>query len=214
MEVVSSAISLQAWHACSGCTRKESAGVPKTLKVFQLQQHHSFVGFRYGRISSNRRSVPSPASASEIIYNTKRSFQPMASTQSSQGSESSNTGSAGDDEDEGEEDEGYEEESQGMFEENLEVAVRAVLNLFRDYSTRAIRAIREILPPAISTQLIAFGVNGFILVSLLWIFRAVLEVFCSLATYIFGGLLTVRLAWSAVVSAQAGRDSTWSPRGN
>ncbi|KAL3688037.1 hypothetical protein R1sor_014346 [Riccia sorocarpa] len=208
MEVIASAISLRAWHAC-GCIRNEAGVAPKTANCSQLQPH-KILGFRYGRIERKRWSFASAAGPSKTLFNTKRKFEPVASNESR--SESSNSGSNVD-EDEGEEDEGYEEEAQGVFEENVEVLLRTVMDLFLNYSNRAIRAIREILPPAISTQLIAFGVRGFLFVSLLWVTRALLEVCCSLATYVFGGLFLVRLAWSIIVSAQAGSNSTLSPRG-
>lgn len=43
---------------------------------------------------------------------------------------------------------------QVMFEENVEIIMRAAMNLFRKYSSKGIRAIREISPPAISTELV------------------------------------------------------------
>ncbi|BBN08476.1 hypothetical protein MPTK1_4g11880 [Marchantia polymorpha subsp. ruderalis] len=102
---------------------------------------------------------------------------------------------------------------QVMFEENVEIIMRAAMNLFRKYSSKGIRAIREISPPAISTELIAFGVKGTLCVAFLWVFRAILEIFCSMATYVFAGLLVLRLAWSVVASSQP-RDPSWSADGN
>ncbi|KAG6555971.1 hypothetical protein Mapa_001911 [Marchantia paleacea] len=118
-------------------------------------------------------------------------------------------------EDDGSGDEYDEEENAGqvMFEENVEIIMRAAMNLFRKYSSKGIRAIREISPPAISTELIAFGVKGTLFVAFLWVFKALLEVFCSIALYVFAGLLVVRLAWSVVASSQP-REPRWSPDGN
>ncbi|XP_064960362.1 protein SHORT HYPOCOTYL IN WHITE LIGHT 1-like isoform X2 [Musa acuminata AAA Group] len=60
---------------------------------------------------------------------------------------------------------------------SLDLVARFLHSVFRKISRRARRAVRAMLPPAISTKLVGFSVNGVLILASLWILKAFLEVF-------------------------------------
>ncbi|XP_008790266.1 protein SHORT HYPOCOTYL IN WHITE LIGHT 1 [Phoenix dactylifera] len=100
-------------------------------------------------------------------------------------------GEGGDDEDDDDDDEDNDDRS-------LDLLVRFLHNVFRKISRRARRAVRSVLPPPIPTKLVGFSVNGVLVLALLWIFKAFLEVVCTLGSMVFVSILLVRGAWSGV----------------
>ncbi|OIT02701.1 hypothetical protein A4A49_04932 [Nicotiana attenuata] len=91
-----------------------------------------------------------------------------------------------DDEDEEEED------------RSLDLLVKFVQNVFKKLSRKARRAVRSVLPVSISSQLVAFSVNGVIILTFLWLSKAVLEVFCTLGSVIFASILLIRGVWTGI----------------
>ncbi|CAN4112076.1 unnamed protein product [Withania somnifera] len=88
----------------------------------------------------------------------------------------------GDDEDEDDEEE----------DRSLDLLVKFVQNVFKKLSRKATKAIRSVLPVSISSQLVAFSVNGVIILTFLWLSKAVLEVFCTLGSVVFASILLIR----------------------
>ncbi|GAB4838357.1 hypothetical protein Ancab_027891 [Ancistrocladus abbreviatus] len=101
-----------------------------------------------------------------------------------------------DDEDDEEDDEEEEEDR------SLDLLVRFVENVFRKISKRARKAVRSVLPPAISTKLVGFSVNGAIILAFLWVLKAFLEVVCTLGSVVFVSILLIRGVWSGVTYLQ------------
>ncbi|KAH9603747.1 hypothetical protein KSS87_009059 [Heliosperma pusillum] len=104
------------------------------------------------------------------------------------------------DDDEDEDDEDEEEEDR-----SLDLLVRFVENVFRKVSKRARKAVRSVLPLAISTKLVGFAVNGLLILSFLWILKAFLEVICTLGTVVFVSIILIRGVWSGILYLQDGR---------
>ncbi|KAJ7547751.1 hypothetical protein O6H91_08G102300 [Diphasiastrum complanatum] len=86
---------------------------------------------------------------------------------------------------------------------NLDLLFQLVRNFIRKISTKATRIARAILPPALSTDLVAFSVNGVVLLSVLWISKAFLEVICAVGNAIFFALLVIRSIWSVLTYIQS-----------
>ncbi|XP_009627464.1 uncharacterized protein LOC107776742 [Nicotiana tabacum] len=91
-----------------------------------------------------------------------------------------------DDEDEEEED------------RSLDLLVKFVQSVFKKLSRKARKAVRSVLPVSISSQLVAFSVNGVIILTFLWLSKAVLEVFCTLGSVIFASILLIRGVWTGI----------------
>ncbi|KAL9244753.1 hypothetical protein vseg_018487 [Gypsophila vaccaria] len=104
------------------------------------------------------------------------------------------------DDDDDDDDEEEEEEDR-----SLDLLVRFVENVFRKVSKRARKAVRSVLPLAISTKLVGFAVNGLLILSFLWIVKAFLEVICTLGTAVFVSILLIRGVWSGILYLQDGR---------
>ncbi|XP_057527467.1 protein SHORT HYPOCOTYL IN WHITE LIGHT 1 [Amaranthus tricolor] len=88
---------------------------------------------------------------------------------------------------------------------SLDLLIRFVENIFRKVSKRARKAVRSVLPVAISTKLVGFAVNGLIILSFLWVLKAFLEVICTLGSVVFVSILLIRGVWSGVLYLQEGR---------
>nr|GMD02698.1 protein SHORT HYPOCOTYL IN WHITE LIGHT 1-like [Ipomoea batatas] len=58
----------------------------------------------------------------------------------------------------------------------LDIGVNVAQNVFRKISRKARKAVRSVLPVAISSQLVGFSVNGVIILTFLWVLKALLEV--------------------------------------
>ncbi|KAK9677338.1 hypothetical protein RND81_11G137400 [Saponaria officinalis] len=104
------------------------------------------------------------------------------------------------DDDDDDEDDDDEEEDR-----SLDLLVRFVENVFRKVSKRARKAVRSVLPLAISTKLVGFAVNGLLILSFLWVLKAFLEVICTLGTVVFVSILLIRGVWSGILYLQDGR---------
>lgn len=105
-----------------------------------------------------------------------------------------------DNDDDDDEDDDEEEEDR-----SLDLLIRFVENIFRKVSKRARKAVRSVLPLAISTKLVGFAVNGLIILSFLWVLKAFLEVICTLGSVVFVSILLIRGVWSGVLYLQEGR---------
>ncbi|XP_039136980.1 protein SHORT HYPOCOTYL IN WHITE LIGHT 1 isoform X1 [Dioscorea cayenensis subsp. rotundata] len=81
---------------------------------------------------------------------------------------------------------------------SLDLLVQFLHNMFRKISRRTRKAVRSVLPPSISTNLVRFSVDGVLILALLWITKAFLEVACTLGTLVFVSILLVRAVWSGV----------------
>ncbi|XP_010691538.2 protein SHORT HYPOCOTYL IN WHITE LIGHT 1 [Beta vulgaris subsp. vulgaris] len=106
----------------------------------------------------------------------------------------------------GYDDDEYDDEEEDEEEDrSLDLLIRFVENIFRKVSKRARKAVRSVLPLAISTKLVGFAVNGLIILSFLWVLKAFLEVICTLGTVVFVSILLIRGVWSGVLYLQEGR---------
>ncbi|XP_016471665.1 uncharacterized protein LOC107793754 [Nicotiana tabacum] len=94
---------------------------------------------------------------------------------------------------EDEDDEDEEEEDR-----SLDLLVKFVQNVFKKLSRKARKAVRSVLPVSISSQLVAFSVNGVIILTFLWLSKAVLEVFCTLGSVVFASILLIRGVWTGI----------------
>ncbi|KAI9127558.1 hypothetical protein K1719_000551 [Acacia pycnantha] len=90
-------------------------------------------------------------------------------------------------------------------ERSLDLLVRFLRNMFKKVSKRARTAVRSVLPQAISTKLVGFSVNGVLVLAFLWIFKAFLEVVCTLGSVVFVSILLIRGVWSGVTYLQENR---------
>ncbi|XP_028767216.1 protein SHORT HYPOCOTYL IN WHITE LIGHT 1 [Neltuma alba] len=90
-------------------------------------------------------------------------------------------------------------------ERSLDLLVRFLRNMFKKVSKRARTAVRSVLPQAISTKLVGFSVNGVLVLAFLWIFKAFLEVVCTLGSVVFVSILLIRGVWSGVTYLQESR---------
>ncbi|RWV95388.1 hypothetical protein BHE74_00003438 [Ensete ventricosum] len=68
------------------------------------------------------------------------------------------------------------DDDDGEGDRSLDLLARFLHSVFRKISRRARRAVRAMLPPAISTKLVGFSVNGVLILAALWILKAFLEV--------------------------------------
>ncbi|XP_065869659.1 protein SHORT HYPOCOTYL IN WHITE LIGHT 1 [Euphorbia lathyris] len=105
-----------------------------------------------------------------------------------------------DDADDDDEDDEEEEEDR-----SLDLLARFFENVFKKVSKRARKAVRSVLPPSISTKLVAFSVNGVIMLAFLWILKAFLQVVCTLGTAVFVSILLIRGIWSGIAYLQESR---------
>lgn len=105
------------------------------------------------------------------------------------------------DHDEDEDDEDEEEEDR-----SLDLLVKFVQNVFKKLSRKARKAVRSVLPDSISSQLVSFSVNGVIILTFLWLSKAVLEVFCTLGSVIFASILLIRGVWTGISYLQNNRN--------
>lgn len=100
----------------------------------------------------------------------------------------------GDDEDEEEED------------RSLDLLVKFIQKVFKKLSRKARKAVRAVLPDSISTQLVSFSVNGVIILTFLWLSKAVLEVVCTLGSVVFASILLIRGVWTGISYLQNNRN--------
>ncbi|XP_019168720.1 PREDICTED: uncharacterized protein LOC109164650 [Ipomoea nil] len=100
------------------------------------------------------------------------------------------------DEDEDEEDE----------DRSLDLLIKFVQNVFRKISRKARKAVRSVLPVAISSQLVGFSVNGVIILTFLWVLKALLEVICTLGSVVFASILLIRGIWTGISYLQDTRN--------
>ncbi|KAK4340145.1 hypothetical protein RND71_041607 [Anisodus tanguticus] len=68
-----------------------------------------------------------------------------------------------------------EDEDDEDEDRSLDLLVKFVQNVFKKLSRKARKAVRSVLPVSISSQLVAFSVNGVIVLTFLWLSKAVLE---------------------------------------
>ncbi|MCD7451130.1 hypothetical protein HAX54_009742 [Datura stramonium] len=102
---------------------------------------------------------------------------------------------------EDEDDEDEEEEDQ-----SLDLLVKFVQNVFKKLSRKARKVVRSVLPVSISSQLVSFSVNGVIILTFLWLSKAVLEVFCTLGSVVFASILLMRGVWTGISYLQNNRN--------
>ncbi|WCJ18051.1 short hypocotyl in white light1 [Euphorbia peplus] len=88
---------------------------------------------------------------------------------------------------------------------SLDLLARFFHNVFKKVSKRTRKAVRSVLPPSISTKLVAFSVNGVIMLAFLWILKAFLEVVCTMGTAVFVSILLIRGIWSGITYLQESR---------
>ncbi|XP_010098236.2 protein SHORT HYPOCOTYL IN WHITE LIGHT 1 [Morus notabilis] len=93
-------------------------------------------------------------------------------------------------------DEGEEEEE--TEESSVDLLVRFLQSMVKKISKRAKKASRSVLPPAISTQLVSFAVDGLLLLASLSIVKALLEVVCNLGGMVFVAILLLRVIWATL----------------
>ncbi|KAJ4795725.1 ATP phosphoribosyltransferase regulatory subunit [Rhynchospora pubera] len=94
----------------------------------------------------------------------------------------------------------YESEDEEEKEEDrsLDLLVQFLYNVFRNISRKVRRAVRSVLPPSIPSKLVRFSVNGVLILTFLWILKALLEVICTFGSMVFVSILLVRGIWSGV----------------
>nr|GLL28568.1 uncharacterized protein LOC109164650 [Ipomoea trifida] len=73
-------------------------------------------------------------------------------------------------------------------------------------SRKARKAVRSVLPVAISSQLVGFSVNGVIILTFLWVLKALLEVVCTLGSVVFASILLIRGIWMGISYLQDTRN--------
>ncbi|GAV78815.1 hypothetical protein CFOL_v3_22280, partial [Cephalotus follicularis] len=101
----------------------------------------------------------------------------------------------------------YDDDDDDEEEEDrsLDLFVRFIENVFKKLSKKARKAVRSVLPVAISTKLVGFSVNGVLLLTFLWVLKAFLEVVCTLGSVVFVSILLVRGVWSGITYLQENR---------
>ncbi|CAN6450154.1 unnamed protein product [Victoria cruziana] len=107
----------------------------------------------------------------------------------------------------GEEVEDDEEEEE---DRSLDLLVQFVQNVFRKVSRRARKAVRSMLPRSIPSKLVQFSVNGTIMLTFLWVLKALLQVACTLGSIVFVCILVTRGVWSALMYHQELRRSNFA----
>ncbi|KAF8390319.1 hypothetical protein HHK36_024844 [Tetracentron sinense] len=100
------------------------------------------------------------------------------------------------------EDESDEDET----ESSIDLFFRFLQSMSKKVSKRAKKATRSVLPPAISSQLVSFAVDGVLLLTSLSIMKALLEVVCTLGGTVFIVILLLRVIWATI--------SHFQPSGN
>ncbi|KAL6964151.1 hypothetical protein U1Q18_035209 [Sarracenia purpurea var. burkii] len=110
-----------------------------------------------------------------------------------------------DDYDGDEDDDQEEEEEEEEEDRSLDLLVMFVHNVYKKISRKARKAVRSVLPLAISTKLVGFSVNGVIVLAFLWVLKAFLEVVCTLGSVVFMSILLIRGIWSGVSYLQQSR---------
>ncbi|XP_031478488.1 protein SHORT HYPOCOTYL IN WHITE LIGHT 1-like isoform X1 [Nymphaea colorata] len=103
------------------------------------------------------------------------------------------------------EDDGEDEDEEE--DRSLDLLVQFVQNVFRKVSRRARKAVRSMLPRSIPSKLVQFSVNGTIMLTFLWILKALLQVVCTLGSIVFVCILVTRGVWSALMYHQEYRRS-------
>ncbi|XP_068667475.1 protein SHORT HYPOCOTYL IN WHITE LIGHT 1 [Aristolochia californica] len=88
---------------------------------------------------------------------------------------------------------------------SLDLLVRFIQNVFRKVSRRARKAVRSVLPIAISPKLVRFSVNGVLILTFLWVLKAFLEVICTLGSIVFVSILLIRGVWTGINYFQENR---------
>ncbi|XVF02323.1 hypothetical protein REPUB_Repub04eG0165800 [Reevesia pubescens] len=83
-------------------------------------------------------------------------------------------------------------------ESSVDLLIRFLQSMFKKVSKRAKKALRSVLPAAISPQLVSFAVDGVLLLAALSILKALLEVVCTLGGTVFVVILLLRVIWAAV----------------
>lgn len=79
---------------------------------------------------------------------------------------------------------------------NVDLAFSMLRQGFFQVCRAATKSARGWLPPIISTQLISFTVGGVVILTALWVLRALLEVGCVAGTFIFVAVVAIRTLWS------------------
>ncbi|GMH03071.1 hypothetical protein Nepgr_004910 [Nepenthes gracilis] len=163
--------------------------------ISDLHQHRSYAQF-FPRIPQQF-----PVVSSHLIAQATRRTSNSHQESDALSNESRSWGRIEFDDDEDDEDDDEEEEDR-----SLDLLLRFIENVFRKVSRRARKAVRSVLPPAISTKLVGFSVNGAILLAFLWVLKAFLEVVCTLGSVVFVSILLIRGVWSAVMYLQENRN--------
>eukprot|EP00252_Welwitschia_mirabilis_P018176 TRINITY_DN40425_c0_g1_i1.p1 TRINITY_DN40425_c0_g1~~TRINITY_DN40425_c0_g1_i1.p1 ORF type:complete len:211 (+),score=16.11 TRINITY_DN40425_c0_g1_i1:113-745(+) len=88
---------------------------------------------------------------------------------------------------------------------SLDLLVQFLQNVFKKLSRRVKKAVRSVLPPTISSQLVAFSVNGVLILAFLWIAKAFLQVMCTIGSAVFIVILLLRIVWSAIAYLRISR---------
>ncbi|PON53728.1 hypothetical protein TorRG33x02_304140 [Trema orientale] len=83
-------------------------------------------------------------------------------------------------------------------ESSVDLLIRFLRSMVKKISKRAKKASRSVLPPAISTQLVSFAVDGLLLLASLSIVKALLEVVCTLGGTVFVAILLFRVIWTTI----------------
>ncbi|CAL1357268.1 unnamed protein product [Linum trigynum] len=97
----------------------------------------------------------------------------------------------------------YDDDDDDETESSIDLFLRLMQSWLKKISKRAKRASRSVLPSVLSPQLVSFAVDGVLALSVLFIFKSLLQVFCTLGTTIFVGVLLVRVVWAVVSYLQA-----------
>ncbi|KAF3330993.1 hypothetical protein FCM35_KLT04347 [Carex littledalei] len=98
-----------------------------------------------------------------------------------------------------------EDEEENEEDRSLDLLVRFLHNCFKNISRRVRRAVRSVLPPSIPSKLVRFSVNGVLILTFLWILKALLEVVCTFGSMVFVSILLVRGVWSGVTYIRENR---------
>ncbi|KAL5554016.1 hypothetical protein UlMin_041417 [Ulmus minor] len=103
-------------------------------------------------------------------------------------------------------DDGEESDEEDETESSIDLLIRFVQSLIKKISKRAKKASRSVLPPAISTHLVSFAVDGLLLLTSLSILKALLEVVCTLGGTVFVAILLLRVIWATLSYFQSGNN--------
>ncbi|KAJ4711221.1 short hypocotyl in white light1 [Melia azedarach] len=92
-------------------------------------------------------------------------------------------------------------------ESGVDLLIRFLQAMFKKVSKRAKKGSRNVLPTAISPQLVSFAVDGILLLASLSIVKALLEVVCTLGGTVFVVILLLRVVWAAISYFQSSENS-------